>query len=256
MKDGDPITHCWQCKQPLAEPGEYLGGIPVGCICDDCLELRAAEYKAKHPREGETTADRVRNWWEGFCPAEFKATDFPWLEKYIPNQLDAARKWNPKNADGKGLVLCGPTGAGKTRTLFDVMGRLAQRGLRTEYMAAETLARSIMDSFDRSGQLDKLVQRLTRAPLLAIDDFGQEKRTSRVSETLHAIIKGRCENRRPLIISTMLDRKSQLARFAPADRKQGESILARIRSYTVPPVVYPDTLPEYHNQKELQLAGT
>lgn len=260
VTDSRSLTHCWQCKEPLDEPAEIIEGIPVGVICDICMEKREAEYREKHPEEFQTAADQIRQWWSRFCPSEFKGTDQAWLNKHIREQLDNSRTWHPSNSNGQGLVLCGPSGAGKTRTLFLIMERLTRSGIRTEYWAAEDLARSISDSHDRRNGLELLVKRLVKVPVLAIDDLGQEKVTERVAEGLFTILRKRCDGQKPNLFTTMHDQNSLHYKYSlqefckdPAQNphaERGTAIVRRITDYCQPVPFY-EPLPVYNHQPEL-----
>lgn len=243
-----PITHCIDCKEELETPGHYEGGIPVGNICDDCDRKRQEEYAARYPGAALTPQERLEKKW-----AKFMA-DFPDYETTAPGflwpkQYQEALAWYPKNTNGSGLLLTGKSGAGKTRTLFQVLEKCLKYQIFPTYYAAEDLARKISDSWYKVGKLEQIVNQLIRVPVLAIDDLGQERMTARVEESWYAIIRGRCEHRKPILATTMYSDERLAQRFSN-NIEQGIAIVRRLKEYCQV-IPFPQPLPEYSKQEEL-----
>jgi len=248
MPSTGKITHCIDCKQPLATPGEHIGGIPVGSICDECDQKRLEEYQARNPGHFQTPEEKLKKKWANFLVEfpDYRDTDTSFL---WPKQYQEAIAWYPKNPEGKGLLLTGKSGAGKSRTLFQVMAKCIDYQIFPTYYAAEELARKISDSWDRRGKLEQIVNHLIRVPILAIDDLGQEKLTARVEESWYAIIRGRCEHRKPILATTMYSDDRLAQRFSH-NPEQGIAIVRRLKEYTEV-IPYPQPLPKYSIQGEL-----
>jgi DNA replication protein DnaC len=108
--------------------------------------------------------------------------------------------WQPSAA---GLMLVGATGKGKSRSLLQLIHRLAFEGVRVTYWSAPRLADRISGlAFEDVGELDKLLRRLEGSTVLALDDFGAFKPTERVAASLHRVIDTRYSAGRPILIST------------------------------------------------------
>ena len=249
---GTMITHCQNkgCEAQLSTPGKLIGGIPVGNFCPACYANREDEYRSIHGSEFTTPEERLRRRWDQFMVEfpDYAETDTTFL---WPTQYKEAMAWYPRNPEGKGLLLTGKSGAGKSRTLFQVMERCLDYQIFPTYYPAEGLARKISDSWNRRGALEILVNDLIRTPVLVLDDLGQERLTARVEESWYAIIRGRCENRKPLLLTTMYDDQVLAQRFTN-NLEQGLAIVRRLREYTTP-IPFPTPLPLYNKQQELAI---
>ncbi len=79
-------------------------------------------------------------------------------------------QWKPADA---GLMLSGATGKGKSRSLAQLIRRLAYDGVRVCYWSAPRLADAISASaLDSVHEMDRLVRGLEYARVLALDDIG------------------------------------------------------------------------------------
>lgn len=109
-------------------------------------------------------------------------------------------QWKPADA---GLMLSGATGKGKSRSLAQLIRRLAYDGVRVCYWSAPRLADAISASaLDSVHEMDRLVRGLEYARVLALDDIGAHRPTERVAAELHRIIDTRYAEGRPMLITT------------------------------------------------------
>jgi DNA replication protein DnaC len=115
----------------------------------------------------------------------------------IGDQLDA----------GRGLWLMGDVGTGKT-TLAMLVSRAARMaGRSVAIYSLPRLLSELRKTFDESADLSylQLMDSLIEVDLLHIDDVGAEKTSDWVLEQLYAIVNGRYEDERAVVLTTNLD---------------------------------------------------
>lgn len=108
---------------------------------------------------------------------------------------------------GQGLWLMGDVGTGKT-TLAMLVSRAARMAGKT--VAIYSLPRLLSElrkTFDESADMSylQLMDGLIGVDLLHIDDVGAEKTSDWVLEQLYAIVNGRYEDQRSVVLTTNLD---------------------------------------------------
>jgi Cdc6-like AAA superfamily ATPase len=163
----------------------------VNLYCDDCVEqIRAAELvKEKAVARAEWLRQTNAAWldqWGGSASGYHKTT----FEKLPhPHLSKKAMLWTP--AEDMGLILTGPSGSGKTRTMYLLLNELRkQRQISVDVQPCIQLRQKIVQAA-RSQHLDtrdKLIKRLTTAPILYLDDLGQMNNTDAAAEALMEII--------------------------------------------------------------------
>jgi DNA replication protein DnaC len=115
-------------------------------------------------------AAEERFWWQ--CPIEYRESDWNRLGQF-KTQINQVLSWK---SGGKGLLLSGPTGRGKTRAMWGLIRRLAiEEGKDVRYWHASewfaTLqAQANYGRDDARGWVDAVAKH----PFLFIDDLGQE----------------------------------------------------------------------------------
>ncbi len=131
---------------------------------------------------------------------------------------------------GRGLVLSGPCGSGKTHLAVGVFRRLVEDYGRAGLFAEFTdLLRRIQESFDRRSQTPSfaVLQPALDAEVLLLDDLGTMRMTPWVQDTLGLIINERYSNQRITLITTNLRRETANAEESLRDRV-GERVVSRL----------------------------
>lgn len=118
--------------------------------------------------------DSARVRWEACCPTDLRESDWQ-HERMKPYavQINAVLAHNPTH---KGLLASGPTGRGKSRSMWQLMRRLAcDEGREVRYFHATEFF-ATLQSWVRYGSDDASgwVEAIARAPIVFIDDLGQE----------------------------------------------------------------------------------
>lgn len=196
-----PLPH-WRSMDQQATDGRWLfrGWLPVNC-CEACAAKGGSEFATR----GE--AD-----WQARCPLDFRA---PWRPDLGD---DEARRrvlgWN--RASGKGIIVRGPSGVGKSRLAW----------LLARQVAIEGCAWMWLDSLD---YVDCVPKEAEKVQLLFLDDLGNEPLGQQAETRLLRLIKTRCENHRPVVITTQHTGDSLSKRFR--EGATAAAIVRRLREF-------------------------
>jgi DNA replication protein DnaC len=120
---------------------------------------------------------------------------------------------------GKGLFLFGPAGTGKTH-LGVMIAQEIDEDVR--FVKIPKLLLSLKANFDgKSWENEQIIERLTKIPVLILDDLGAEKASEWVAETLYILIDDRYGNMKPTVFTSNYS-PSELA------ERLGDRIVSRI----------------------------
>lgn len=205
MKDtytgNDGMLYCSKCGEALETVIEVplVGKRTVRCSCTCML----AEQKAFEERQRQEELDRRRS--ICFGPSlKLKQTRFEDCEEnevmkiaknYADNFLDFYK-------EGKGLLLHGPVGSGKSSAAACIANQLLDEGYRVHMTDFSTAANKIQATFDGK---QAYINELCKYSLLIIDDLGIERQSEFMQEIVYSIINARYQSEKPLIITTNLD---------------------------------------------------
>jgi DNA replication protein DnaC len=154
----------------------------------------------------------------GLCPLEFQETE---IDK-MPNRA-AAEKVLAWKEGKRGLLLYGPTGRGKTRAVWLLLGKLALAGRC--FVVMDSLAGfEFMSSFNSNSSYDWILRRCT-CSLLFMDDVFKVKLTDAFEAAIFSIIEYRLSHQLPMIV-TLNDTSATLMSRMTSDR--GAALLRRL----------------------------
>jgi DNA replication protein DnaC len=130
-------------------------------VVDACALWNAAEVPARH---AHCTLDSFKAELPGASPGYTIARS--WLARYDPK------------TEGKGLVLEGEPGRGKTHLLCGILRELVfKHGVAVRFVEFTHLLSTMKESFDKRGGDPVRLTSLARTPVLAIDELGKGRKT-------------------------------------------------------------------------------
>ena len=108
---------------------------------------------------------------------------------------------------GKGLLLHGPVGTGKTHlvaAIIDYIARMHKRQFEGNmiFITLINLLAELRYSVQERSKTESIIREYQKCSLLIVDDFGTEKETDWTAETIYNIINYRYEEAKPTLITT------------------------------------------------------
>ena len=126
-------------------------------------------------------------------------------EKLIKAVAEARRFVQAFPAVSKGLCLIGPAGIGKTHIAVAVLRQVilesSARGLYYDVRDLLRIIRSTYNPVVRTAEIE-ILRPVMDAELLILDDFGAEKTSEWVEETMNLIVNTRYNERKPTIFTS------------------------------------------------------
>jgi hypothetical protein len=170
--------------------------------------------------------------WERICPDEYQRTDVNRLKDelghrgYDTTWLEPALAWQ---YGPRGLLVAGPTGAGKSRIMWMLLRRLIDREQRSFAWLNAVRFRSGLQAAARDGATDSFVLRLAGVQVFYWDDLGQTHLTGAASEMLLHIVEERTAGRRPILATTQYSAEQLEVQFERAE--MGQAIRRRLNEF-------------------------
>lgn len=117
---------------------------------------------------------------------------------------------------GRGIIFHGPVGVGKTH----LAAAIVNYGMKKHYLFC--IIQSTPEMFFHIRQQNfQFVNALMDCDLLVLDDFGRERATDFVQETLFTVINARYEKQKPVIITTNIGPKT-------LRKNLGDAVISRL----------------------------
>lgn len=209
--DFEPCPDCGAAKEKRELP--YLGGImkefwlyPCGCA-----EKRDQEESAKRAADDaleaiQSNTRRVERQYReagilrGMMGHTFERWDArPELADSVAVVKKYADKLPQYVAEGRGLLLTGEPGTGKTHLATAIIHRAIEGGIDAQIVNSTELLRSLRPA---AANPEETEERYRTIALLVIDDLGKEKYSAWVEEVLYHIINFRLNDCRATVITT------------------------------------------------------
>lgn len=189
------MIFCRKCNEPRREwlslIGEY---VPVMCSC------MIAEQKKQ---ERLARIEKYRN--TGFPDRELQKCRFDLDDQKSKKASDMcrnyARRFDEFRKAGKGLILFGGVGTGKTFLASCIANELIDNGVPCLVTNFARIINTIQGMYEGK---QKYLDSLNEFDLLVIDDLGIERNTEYVNELVYNIIDARYRSGKPMIITTNL----------------------------------------------------
>lgn len=101
---------------------------------------------------------------------------------------------------GQNLIIFGPSGVGKTHLASAIAYRLIEQGVRALFMQTTSLVQKLQLA-RKEYKLADAITKLSRIPLIILDDIGYVKKSDAETSVLFELIADRYENRSLIITS-------------------------------------------------------
>lgn len=196
----DGLMHCSVCHRAVQVRVEFAGiEKVVRCVCD----CKIREHEAGEEQKRREEADRKRR--ICFSETDMAKCTFANDDRQNAKLSDAMQKYAENfkkfKRDGKGLLLYGTVGTGKTFYAACIANALIDRGYPVLMTNFSTLTNKIQGTMDGK---QKIIDNLNNYTLLIIDDLGVERKSEFMQEMVYNIIDSRYRSGLPFIITTNL----------------------------------------------------
>lgn len=193
------LLHCRKCGDAL----EIIIDVPiigkkkVRCICECMKQVRdEAEDKAK--REELDRNRRICFGGSDLMKCRFENSEETETLKMAKNYV---RHFAGFRSQGKGLLLYGTVGTGKSHMAACIANDLIDEGYKVLMTNFATMVNILQSSFEGR---QEYINSLNRYALLIIDDLGAERKSDYMQEQVFNIIDARCRSGLPMIITSNL----------------------------------------------------
>lgn len=203
-----------------------------GNMCD-CMKLHLTELKYRETNIGEKYYDSNLQFYKKHMRGMQVYINGKRTPKNVDFFLDYIRLYiktfDNRLQDGRGFLLSGECGCGKTGALCFVVKELKIKGYNSYYIDTNELLETISASYDKDEEAIQKLANLKRYDLLVLDDFGSEygKDTWRYNIFLK-ILKSRYSKNLPTLMSTNLDEDSLFEEFSEDVAPRLSSVFAEI----------------------------
>lgn len=200
----DGLLVCHKCNTPKqCRINIFDRERVVSCLCKCEYERREAEQRRREHEEFLLRCEKYRRL--GFADARMREWTFanddnanPVLTKAMLNYVAG---FPDLKAQGKGLLLYGSVGSGKTFAACEVANALIDKGYSALVTNFAKLVNILQEQFNtRQTYIDSL----NKFDLLVIDDLAAERDTEYMLENVYNIIDARYRAGLPMIITTNL----------------------------------------------------
>jgi DNA replication protein DnaC len=214
-----PTQTCPRCHNsgwvPL--PGDDLRVEPCGCQGD---LRRKQRYASAHiPKRYE------------HCSLDTFREKSPVLKVAKRRVQEFVDLW-PNTPEGKGLLLMGGCGVGKTHLAVSALLEIISSGKpgRLLFSNFQDLIQEIQASFDENNATTKseILQPILEADLLVLDELGSQKPTQFVQDILYYVINTRYNEERATIFTTNYYDRSADAKEETLEQRIGTRLRSRL----------------------------
>lgn len=199
----DGLLYCGKCHTPKQTTVELDGKtLTVSCLC----ECRQNEYDAEQERQRAESrvreAERLRR--DGMQDMQVRGMTFSNDDSPDTKLSKLARRYVEKFSEmrerGKGLLLYGTVGTGKTFYAACIVNALIDKGVPCLMTNFSRLTTALLDADKKMSFLNDL----DKYELLVIDDLSAERNTEYVAGTVQMVVDARYTSGKPLIVTTNL----------------------------------------------------
>ena len=224
IKDG--LLHCGKCGTPKQCRVKLLGKtISPKCLCKcEAERMKQEEEQAKQ----KEFLERIKKYRKmGFPESQMQDWTFENDDRSNEKLSNMAKRYvdNFKEfcKDGKGLLLYGGVGTGKTYIACMIANALIDKGYPVLVTNFSRILSTLQGTFDKQEYLDSLNQ----FKLLVIDDLGVERDTGYAKELVYQTVDSRYRAGLPMIFTTNLTMQKMATETELADKRVYDRIIER-----------------------------
>jgi len=200
----DGLLYCGKCNTKKQTRVNILGKEKTPfCLCKCEVEKREREEEERKRVEFENTVKKLRQ--AGFPESDMQYWTFDNADGSNERIMTAARNYvvNFKEfrKNGKGLLLFGTVGTGKTYAAACIANALIDEGYPVLMTNFARIANTVSGMWEGK---QEYYDSLNRFPLLILDDLAAERKTEYMSEIVFNVIDARYRAGLPLIVTTNL----------------------------------------------------
>lgn len=202
-KDG--LLYCGKCHTPKQTKLKWFDGKDkiVNCVCKCEAERKKKEEEDRKKQERQWRIQSNRQ--IGFVDKDMARCTFAnddhaneKVSKIAKNYVEHFQEFSKK---GKGLVLCGGVGTGKTFIASCIANALIDEGYTCLVTNFSRIVNTLSGMFEGK---QNYIDNLNDFDLLVIDDLATERNTEYMNEIVYTIIDSRYRSGKPLIVTTNL----------------------------------------------------
>lgn len=208
IKDG--LLFCGKCNTPKQTEISFLGKIEKPfCLCK--CEIEKAEEQ-ENVRKQQESADLIKRLRYNAFPdckvsngkEDMKNWTFENDNGSHPQIMAAAEKYSENfelfKVKGKGLLLYGTVGTGKSYIAAAIANRLIDKNIPVLFTNFARIANEMQETYDKQEYIDGF----NRYELLIIDDLAAERKTDYMQEIVWNVINSRSLAGLPMLITSNL----------------------------------------------------
>lgn len=204
---------------------ENFGGYPLWYpwypLCPNCLEAREQEDPSD---SAPTPTERREKEFLEMCPLSMRETDVSRLDQVKIERVLGHR------LNGRGLLILGKTGMGKTRSMWLLVRELmVHRGRDVRVYSSSELKELLSNAHLQRHAHKDAMDGITRCDVLCIDDLGKEKSSDSWEQDLFTIIDKRMLNKRPVVITSNFNGDLMISKYG--DVHKVEPMVRRLREF-------------------------
>lgn len=223
----DGLLRCGKCGGRKQTKPAILGWTRIICCDCDCV-YAAKEAKREAERHEKFREDLLT---KCFIDKGMREWRFEADNGNNPKLMEICRQFVEDfeifQKDGRGLLLFGTTGVGKSWAAGCIANALIEKEIACKFLDFTQIANILSE---RGTDRADYVQTLAQYPLLILDDLNAERDTSYMDEVVFSVIDARAKAKTPLIVTTNLTRQDFAA---PKNTAKGR-VISRLFDLCIP----------------------